>query len=152
MSADRRFTLDANVLVYAAVQDATRRHQIAEALLARAADRDCVLTLQSLAEFFFATTRKSILSPERAEQAVATWLELFPTTGATAGSVQGAIRAVATHGLAFWDAMLWSLSKEVGCRYLLSEDFLDGRVLEGVRFVNPFAPGGLPAEVEDALR
>ena len=67
-------------------------------------------------------------------------------------SVQGAVRAVAAHGLGFWDAMLYAAAKEVGCRYLLSEDFQDGRVLEGVRFVNPFAPGGLPAEVEDALR
>ena len=36
-------------------------------------------------------------------------------------------------------------------RYLLSENFQSGRTLDGVTFVNPFAPDGLPEEVERAL-
>ena len=46
MSASRRFTIDANVLVYAAVADDEERHQIARALIRRAVGRDCVLIVQ----------------------------------------------------------------------------------------------------------
>ena len=62
-----------------------------------------------------------------------------------------AMRAVDDHRVAFWDAMIWAVAREAGCRYLLSEDFQHGRTLEGVTFVNPFAPAGLPDEVERAL-
>ena len=44
------------------------------------------------------------------------------------------------HGLSFWDAMLWATAKRAGCRMLFSEDLQDGRRLDGVLFVNPFAP------------
>jgi predicted nucleic acid-binding protein len=42
------------------------------------------------------------------------------------------------HGLSFWDAMLWATADRVGVRYLLTEDFRDGRTLGGVTFVDPF--------------
>ena len=44
------------------------------------------------------------------------------------------------HGLSFWDAMLWATASRAGCRMLFSEDLEDGRGLDGVLFVNPFAP------------
>jgi predicted nucleic acid-binding protein len=37
--------------------------------------------------------------------------------------------------------MLWATADRVGVRYLLTEDFQDGRVLGGVTFVNPFEGG-----------
>ncbi len=46
--------------------------------------------------------------------------------------------AVLRHGLTFWDAMLWATAKAAGVTVLLSEDFQHDRVLEGVRFRNPF--------------
>ena len=42
------------------------------------------------------------------------------------------------HGLSFWDAMLWATADRIGVRYLLTEDFQDGRTLGGVTFVDPF--------------
>jgi len=40
----------------------------------------------------------------------------------------------------YWDAQLWATARLNQVEVLLSEDFQDGRVLGGVRFVNPFAP------------
>jgi predicted nucleic acid-binding protein len=40
--------------------------------------------------------------------------------------------------MSFWDAQVWAVAKEGGVSYLLSEDFDDGAVVEGVRFVDPF--------------
>ena len=150
-TANRRFTLDANVLVYAAVADDPERHRVAHALMKRAVAADCVLIVQALAEFFAASTRKAKLSANRASSLVESWLELFPCHGATSSTLQRALQTRAMHRFSFWDAMLWAAARDAGCRYLLSENFQAGRTLEGVTFVNPFAPGGLPEEVERAL-
>jgi predicted nucleic acid-binding protein len=146
-----RITFDTNVLIYAAIADASPRHQIAERLLARAAQVNCVLVLQSLAEFVWVSTRKAYLSMDAAATMVGTWLDIYPSVQATPETVRAALVAVRRHHLGFWDAMLWAVAREAGCRYLLSENFQAGRTLEGVTFVNPFAPGGLPEEVERAL-
>ena len=47
-------------------------------------------------------------------------------------------KAVQQHEFAFWDAMIWAVAREAGVTLLLSEDFQHNRVLDGVRFVNPF--------------
>ena len=57
---------------------------------------------------------------------------------ATLKDLTDAMRAVREHGLAFWDAMLWATVRRAGVSLLITEDFQDGRVLEGVCFVNPF--------------
>jgi predicted nucleic acid-binding protein len=64
---------------------------------------------------------------------------MFPVQEALLADVQDAIRVHREHGISFWDGMLWSVTRRAGARILLSEDFQDGRDLEGVRFVDPFA-------------
>ena len=49
-----------------------------------------------------------------------------------------AINAVNLHTLSFWDAMLWAVAREAGVTLLLSDDFQHDRILEGIRFCNPF--------------
>jgi predicted nucleic acid-binding protein len=51
-----------------------------------------------------------------------------------------ALAALKRSRLGFWDAMLWATAHRVGIRHLLTEDLQDGFTLDGVRFVNPFAP------------
>jgi predicted nucleic acid-binding protein len=73
------------------------------------------------------------------------WVEyhqrLFPIVAADESDLATAVSAVQHHGLSFWDAMLWATASRAGCRMLFSEDLQDGRRLDGVLFVNPFAPG-----------
>jgi predicted nucleic acid-binding protein len=54
----------------------------------------------------------------------------------TAADLGAAMRAVGEYRLAFWDAMLW---RRTGVRILISEDFQNGQMLDGVRFIDPFA-------------
>jgi predicted nucleic acid-binding protein len=146
-----RFTFDANVLIYAGVADDLERHRIAGALIRRAVGCDCILIAQALAEFFAASTRKAKLPVARASSLIESWLRLFPCRGATTETLRSALQTRARHGVGFWDAMLWAVAREGGCRYLLSENLQTGRTLGGVTFVNPFAPAGLPQEVERLL-
>jgi predicted nucleic acid-binding protein len=52
-----------------------------------------------------------------------------------------ALDAVPRHGLSFWDALIWAAAKENGISVIHTEDFQDGRDIEGVQFRNPFVAG-----------
>ena len=56
----------------------------------------------------------------------------------TDNRLAAAIRGVITDRLNFWDAQLWAAARLHQIPLLLTEDFQDGAVLEGVRFTNPF--------------
>jgi predicted nucleic acid-binding protein len=138
MSAER-LSLDANILFYAADAEAGVRHRRARTIVRRAArEHDGFLTLQTLAEFFAATTRKGKLAPAQAAARLDELQTVFPVVAATPGTLRLAVRAVADHGLSFWDAMQWAAVKQAGGTLLLSEDLQHDRVLDGVRFRNPF--------------
>ncbi len=139
MTVKGRFSLDTNVLVYAVDRDAGERHRRSRELMGQAARCDCVLTVQALAEFFHATTRKHLLEPVRASAFIRSWLEVFQVTSADGEALVAAMEAVAEHRISFWDAMLWSAARRAGCSAILSEDMQHGRRLGGVEFVNPFA-------------
>ncbi len=134
-----RVTFDTNLLVYAADTRAGHRHPPAVALMQRARGAECILCLQSLAEFFYAVTRKRLLTPDAARRWVDDWRAAFPVYAASEECLADAMNAHRRHRLAFWDAMLWATAREAGCRILLSEDFQDGLAIGGLRCVNPFA-------------
>ena len=140
MTVKGRFSFDTNILVYAVDRDAGERHERSKDLVAKAARRDCVLTVQALAEFFHATTRKHLLAPSHASVFVRDWLEVFPVVSANDVALVDAIGGVEEHRLSFWDAMLWATARQSGSSTILSEDMQDGRRLGGVEFINPFAP------------
>ena len=134
-----RLTLDTNILVYA-TDASSDKHAAASRLLERAAEADSIQTLQSLGECFHVLRRKRHLGLELARTTVDNLRRLFPIIEHRLDDLDDAIVAVSAHQIAFWDAMLWATAKRAGCRLLLSEDFQDGRTLEGVTFVNPFKP------------
>jgi predicted nucleic acid-binding protein len=138
MSAER-IALDANILFYTVDADAAELQRKAREIVRRAAlELDCVLSLQTLGEFFYSTTRKGKLTPSQAATQLEDWQTLFPVVAATPASLRLAVRAVEQHNLSFWDAMQWAVAKQAGARLFLSEDMQHERELEGVRFRNPF--------------
>ena len=142
MIVRRRFSLDTNILVYAVDRDSGDRHEKSRELLARAAKRDCVLTVQALAEFIHATTRKKLLRTSRASAFVRDCLDVFHTASADAVALVAAMDAVEEQRLSFWDAMIWATARLHGCSALVTADMEEGRRLGGVEFINPFAADG----------
>ena len=138
MSAER-ISLDTNIFFYSVDRDSGKKHRRAQELLKEASlHQDCVLSLQVLGEFFAAVTRKGRMTAQEAQAQIQDWEILFTVTSATPPTLRRAMKAVQEHQFGFWDAMLWAVTKEAGVTLLLSEDFQNGRLLEGVRFVNPF--------------
>ena len=135
---ERRLTLDTNILFYAMDRDAEKRHKLAMEIVDRSSVFDCVLTLQSLCEFYAVVTGKGKMPFNEAEAQIRDWMQLFPVVSATSKSLTKAIKAVNSHSISFWDAMLWAVAREAGVTLLLSEDFQHDRVLDGILFCNPF--------------
>jgi len=133
-------SLDTNILVYSVDRDAGDRHNTAVKLVERSVRAgNCVQPLQSLCEFFNIATRKIGLDVSIAAEVVARWQAAVPIEPASDDDLRNAMRAVREHGLSFWDALLWATVRRVGVELLISEDFQDGRSIEGVRILNPFA-------------
>ena len=142
MSAPR-ITLDTNLLVYAVDTSAKDKHVRAQKLVEFALKADCVLTLQALAEFYFAVTRKGKLPASEAKGQVEAWQHLFPVVVAQPSTLNRAITAAVSQQMGFWDALLWATARDAGVSLLLSEDFSGGTMLDGVRIVNPLAHNDL---------
>ena len=70
--------------------------------------------------------------------AVSMWHDLADVLSLTGAATTAALTAVEQHRLSFWDALIWATARDADVRVILSEDFQDGREIEGVRFVNPF--------------
>jgi predicted nucleic acid-binding protein len=101
-----RFSLDSNVLVYAADGGPGPRHARALHVLILAARRDCVLTLQALGEFFHTTTRKRIVARHDVATQVRDLVTIFPTAAADLDAFTMALAGAEQSRSSFWDGLL----------------------------------------------
>ncbi|MFN8387032.1 MAG: PIN domain-containing protein [Anaerolineales bacterium] len=134
--------LDTNVLVYAFDRGEQKKRELAMQLVLDLQQNAVgCLSVQSLSEFFHAVTRgtKPKLSVDEALQSVQEYLLAFPIYFLAPSVVLEAARGVRDYSLSFYDAQLWAIALINDVPVIFSEDFQDGQVLEGIRFVNPFA-------------
>jgi len=129
-------------LVYAHDRGEPAKQARAIQLLAqlRVTVKGCLST-QCLAEFFRTVTRPSrpLLTLAEAVQQTQRLARAWPIFPLTPFIVLEATRGVRDHQLAYWDAQIWATAHLNQIPVVFSEDFTAGAVLEGVRFVNPFA-------------
>jgi predicted nucleic acid-binding protein len=133
--------IDTNVLVYpydrSEPAKAARARQVLDDLARRRRGR---VSTQVLGEFFRAVTTRlrPPIPPEDALRSLERHMATWPVLVVTPEIVREAARGVRDHGMNFWDAQIWATARFYRIRTVLSEDFEDDRILEGVRFVNPF--------------
>lgn len=131
--------VDTNILVYAHDRDAgskrDRSVRLLEELWESGSGR---LSVQVLQEFYVSVTRK-IATPVARSLA----REVIGSYGAwvrEATTPEIVLRAVEISELAqlsFWDALVVSSAEQAGASLLYSEDFQAGRMISGIRIVNP---------------
>lgn len=142
--------IDTNILVYAYDRSAASKQERAletlDHLVTRGRGR---LSVQILGEFFRAATMK--LKPPLpltdARSELASLARTWPILPVTPLVVLEAARGVDQHGLSYWDAQVWATARLNQIDVVLTEDFGEGRVIDGVAFRNPFAPGFTPASL-----
>ena len=137
-----RLFVDTNVLVYAYDRSEPRKQVRALDVLDRLAmTATGVISSQVLSEFFVAVTRKiaAPLSVDEAYDSLANHLRSWRVLDLTGMILLEAARGVRDHRFSLWDAQIWAAARLSQTPVVLSEDFEAGSVVEGVRFVNPFA-------------
>lgn len=138
-----RVAVDTHVFVYRVASEPAEKRERAAAVLGALEGR-LVVPVQVLAE-----TSRVLLARRRPPLPVGTvraYVRAIQTAAAltvalTPETVDDALRGVETHRFSYYDAQVWAAARSAGAAVLLSEDFQDGREVEGVRFVDPFAPG-----------
>ncbi len=138
-----RALVDTNVVVYAYDLDDPRKHTIARELIEHLSNQGrLVFSTQVFNEFCWALMRpkrKTTLSSDQ----LAVILRELAATGEVVPIIPTltlrALDAMPRHGLSFWDALIWSAAVENRVATIYTEDFQDGREVEGVLFVNPFS-------------
>ena len=134
--------IDTNVLVYAHDRaEFAKQGRAIETLEWLHEQGAGCLSAQCLGEFFRAVTRgpRPMLTVDEAAQQVARLAHAFPVFDVTPQIVLEATRGVQDWQMAYWDAQIWAAARLNQALAIFSEDFSDGAVLEGVRFVNPFS-------------
>jgi len=135
--------IDTNLLIYLYDLNQPEKQKKAERVLEELElTRSGRLSVQALAEFFSVATRKlspSLTSAEALDQ-ITLFVRLWPVFDLTPMIVIEAGRGARDHNLSYYDAQVWATARLNQVPVIFSEDFRDGSILEGVRFVNPFSP------------
>lgn len=131
--------IDTNILVYARGVDGdpVRQRQAIQALQSHHGTG--ALSVQVLAEFSSVLLHKGISIDVIHEDVMSlekTWTIVAPEHD----TVSLALRAVKTHRMSFWDAMLWATARQHDLTTILSEDGPTGATVGGIVYVSPFAP------------
>lgn len=139
MSGDESLAFfDTNILVYGEDASSPAKQKRASDLFDdHLRHGRALLSLQVLEEFFNAATRKLKLSAEEAQRKV----EIFSSANMVRFHVMDVVASIELHRLtqiSFWDAMIVHAARIGGASVLYSEDLQHGKVLGGVRVVNPF--------------
>jgi predicted nucleic acid-binding protein len=108
-----------------------------------------LLSTQVLAEFYSTVTRKlfPLMSHDEAMTEMNRFHMLARIVPVTWQVIEKALQAVAAHALPWWDGLILAAAALNGATRILSEDFQHRQSVEGVTFLNPFAPDFDPAEV-----
>jgi len=132
-------SLDTNILIYSISPDPddAMKRGVSEDLLDR---NDCLLSMQVLNEFVHQATRKTRpwrLSRERAIRLTETWRR-FPVLPIDNIVFELASTHFQRENYSWWDCLIVAAAIVSGCDTLATEDLQHGRVIDGVRIVNPF--------------
>lgn len=143
-----RVALDTNILIYAEFEPESDKGKCAADLILRAA-RDGVIPMQVLGEYLRFTQRRLPAAFAEAVRQASIYRTLFLTPPTTNATFDKGCQLALGHRIQFWDCMVCAASIEAGARVLLTEDMQDGRIIEGLRMMNPFTPAN--ADVVAAL-
>ena len=137
-----RVFVDTNILVYCYDRlHPVKRSRAIDVVDKIARSRSGAISTQVLGEFYHTVTRKlrEPLSQEDAWVRLNNYARAWTVYDLTPHVVLEAVRGVRERSLSYWDAQIWAVARMHYIPVALSEDFQDGFLLEGVRFLNPLS-------------
>ena len=141
-SGSNTFLIDTNILVYVHDPRDHDKQGRALAVLDNLVERElAVLSVQCLSEFFSVVTRRlpEAMTADEAATQVERLIRACRVLDITPQVVQEGCRGVVQYRLSLWDSLIWAVARLNQVPFVLTEDAEDGRILESVRFLNPFS-------------
>jgi predicted nucleic acid-binding protein len=133
-----RVALDSNILIYAELEpDSEKGARSAELILRTASDG--VIPAQVLGEYLRFVQRRVPASFDEAVRQASLYQDAFLTPATTDATITKAGELARSHRMQFWDCVVCVASMDAGAKVLLTEDMQDGRIIAGLRLINPFA-------------
>lgn len=135
-----RVFVDTNILVYCYDRaNPAKQSRAIETVDQIVKSRAGAISTQVLAEFFTMVTRKLPvpLSSDDAWGRLKHYTTAWAVLDLTPQVVLEAVRGVHERTLSYWDAQIWAVARLHRIPVVLSEDFQNGFLLEGVRFLDP---------------
>jgi|SRR4051812_6716392 predicted nucleic acid-binding protein len=139
-----RVALDSNILIYAELEPESEKGMRSIDLILRSA-RDGVIPAQVLGEFLRFIQRRVPTGFEDAVRQVSIYEAAFLTPPTTVDIIDMASTLARAHRMQLWDCVVCAASTRAGAKTLLTEDMQDGRTLDGLRLINPFAAANTEA-------
>jgi predicted nucleic acid-binding protein len=144
-------TADANVFVYLWDTAAPAKQSTAQTVLAYVRAQSGPVGLQVVGELQHILRRKLRRPPAQAAGAARLLLTFFSNFRASESNADESLALMERGALSYWDAMLVTAARDVGCRIMFSEDMQDGARFGALEIVNPFGPTGSPSARLQAL-
>ncbi len=133
-----RVAIDSNVLIYAEFEPDSEKGIRSTELILQAA-RDGVIPAQVLGEFLRFVQRRLPASFEDAVRQALIYQSVFLTPPTTDAIINKACELARVHRMQLWDGVVCAASAQAGAKVLLTEDVQDGRIIDSLRLMNPFA-------------
>lgn len=134
--------VDTNVFIYAYDPRDPDKKRKAENLIKRLSDANClVVSTQIVNEFCSVLLRGktgSMMNETQLTDFVDEMMAVADVVPITLATTKLALQATKIHAFSFWDALVWAAAKTNQIPTVYSEDFSHGKLVEGVRFTNPF--------------
>src|SRR5579863_9772676 len=137
-----KFFLDTNIFVYLFDTTAPAKAKKAARLVRDAVDTGKgIVSYQVVQEFFNVALRRFAhpMSGAEAEQYLITVFRPLLAVHSSPSLYVEALRIAGKHRIAWYDSIIVAAALEGRCVTLYSEDFENGREIEGLRVENPFA-------------
>lgn len=147
-----QYLIDTNVLVYALDAGQPRRRAVARDGLTHLVERQsAALSAQALGELANVCLNRLRPGwpPQRVSEHLGQLTRALTVLPVTPQVVLEALRGVADHRMAYYDAQMWAIARLHQIPNLLTEDMDSGAIIDGVMFLNPFSePTPFSSEVE----
>jgi predicted nucleic acid-binding protein len=130
---------DTNILLYAKIDDATSRHEIAKTLVEqKVMTGEPYISVQVINEFTANALRKGKELSE-IEDDIDELLKTFNVLPLTPSISKEAFRITRRYQFSFWDSLIVATALKAGCSGLYTEDLQNGQIIdESLKIVNPF--------------
>ncbi|WP_372425459.1 PIN domain-containing protein [Salinarimonas chemoclinalis] len=140
--------VDTNVLIYPLQTDDPTKAAIATAWIERLAAREAlVVSPQIIDEFVSVLTRRYSFLPLLDVLDKARDYSEFCRARMDADTTRAAIDLLLLHRFSWWDSVMLASALDFGCEIVLTEDLQNGRSVDGMLIVDPFA-----ADIDTVLR